>query len=345
MLLKELSEAIGVSGAEGQVRDLIMNAIEGHVDEMRIDTMGNLIALKRGTGASPLRGLLAAHMDEVGFIVTGHESNGLLSVEAVGGIDAKILPALRIVVDDKKRQPGHFVWKPIHFGGGQEIVSLSNMQVDIGTTSKDSAASAAPLGSRLAFDSQYIHLSDDVVRGKALDDRVGCAELIELCLGDPLPFDLYACFTVQEEVGLRGASVLVESIQPDFAIALEATACHEVPQDDDLPDQTTVTKLGQGAVMSLMDRTSIAHPRLLHHFIEVAEREGIPHQFRSPQFAGGTDAGILHKSGAGVPAITVSVPCRYLHGPHCMVSLQDIEAVLRLLRTALPEITQEGLTR
>lgn len=343
-LLKQLAEAVGVSGAEDEVRGLIVDAIEGHVDEWSVDTMGNIIALKKGTGELPLRGIVVAHMDEVGFMVVGHDSSGLLSVDSIGGIDAKILPAMRVVVGEDKL-PGVFVWKPVHFGRDNSIVSIQQMKIDIGVSSKDAAKNAAPIGTRVAFDSAYIELSDTVVRCKAFDDRAGCAELITLCQGDPFPFDLYAVFSVQEEVGLRGASVLTGAVQPDFAIILEATACHEVPQEPDEPDSTTVTRLGQGPAISYMDRTSIAHPGLLRHFVRTAEAEGIPHQFRSPQFAGGTDAGAIHKSGAGVPTLGVSLPCRYLHSPHSLISLTDFDHAVLLVRTALMRLTPSALER
>lgn len=343
-MLKTLSEAIGISGGEEAVRNLIIEAIQPHVDEWHIDMLGNLIALKKGTGQSQLKCLIAAHMDEVGFMVTGHDSNGMLIVEAVGGIDSKILPTLRVLVGNKKLQ-GFFVWKPVHLSSSQEVVSLSNLRIDIGTTSKESAASAAPLGTYVAFDSRYIELSAEVVRGKALDDRAGCAELIELLQGDPFPFDLYAAFTVQEEIGLRGATVATQKIQPDVAIVLETTACHEVPQDPDEPDVTTVTKLGKGPVITYKDGASIAHPRLLKHFIQTAQSHAIPHQFRSPQFAGGNDAGAIHVRGKGVPTLVLSLPCRYLHSPLTIISLNDYRNALALVRAALPTITPQTLER
>jgi len=344
MLLKELSEAIGVSGDEGAVRALIHNAIKDHVDDITIDGMGNLIAFKKGTGEQPLTAVVAAHMDEVGFMVTGHTGDGMLLVESIGGIDAKILPAMRVLVG-KDKLYGVFMWKPIHLSNSQDIVPLDKMQIDIGASSKDAAAGAAPIGTRVAFDSRYIELSDTVVRGKAFDDRAGCSELVDLCQGDPLPFDMYAAFTVQEEVGLRGAKVVAASTNPDFAIILEATACHEVPQDPHKPDQTTVTKLGQGTVISYMDRTSIAHPGLLKHFQAVAKDAGLPYQFRSSQFAGGTDAGSIHISQAGIPSIGFSLPCRYLHSPHTIISLEDYKNTVALVRAGLERITPDVLER
>lgn len=344
MLLKELSEAMGISGAEDAVRKLISDAIREQVDSLRVDAMGNLIAFKKGTGAQPLTALVAAHMDEVGFMVTGHDSTGLLIVESVGGIDDKLLPSLRVRVG-KDKLPGFFVWRPIHKNRNQDIVPLAQMRIDIGTSSKDAAKEAAPIGTPVAFDSRYVELGADVVRGKAFDDRAGCAELVELCQGDPLPFDLYAAFTVQEEIGLRGATVLTAAIQPDFAFILEATACHETPQNPDEPDQTTVTKLGLGPAITYMDRSSIAHPGLLGHMVTTAEKMNIPHQFRSPQFAGGTDGGTIHKSGAGVPVVGVSLPCRYLHSPNTILSLQDYHHTVKLVRGALQNMTPEVLQR
>lgn len=344
MYLKQLSEAVGISGAEDEPRSIILAAIKGHVDDVQIDAMGNVIALKKGTGQSPLKAILAAHMDEVGFIVTGHDSSGFLTVESVGGIDAKLLPAMRVVVG-KEKKPGFFVWKPIHKNHSQDIVPLSNMRIDIGATSKDSAKSAAPLGTPIGFDSKYIELSDTVVRGKAFDDRAGCSELIDIVQGDPLPFDVYACFTVQEEVGLRGAQVLVDRIRPDFAVILEVTACHEVPQETDEPDQTTVTKMGQGPAITYMDRSSIAHPGLVKHFVGLANAQGIPHQFRSPQFAGGTDAGSIHKSGVGVPSIGFSLPGRYIHSPNTLISLDDYKNAVTLVRAGLQSMTPDVLER
>jgi endoglucanase len=345
MLLKRLAEAIGISSAEQDVRQMITEVISEHVDDLRVDTMGNLLVFKKGTRRkNRLKLLLAAHMDEVGFMVTGHDSSGFLSVAKVGGIDHKLLPALRVVVG-KDKLPGVFTWKPIHLTKSQDIISLDNMHIDIGVSSKEAASEAAPLGTMVAFDSAYVELSRTVVRCKAFDDRVGCAELIELLQGERFPHDVYGAFTVQEEVGLRGARVVAASIQPDAAIILETTAAHEVPQDPDEPDVTTVTKMGRGPAIYYADRTTLSHPGLLKHLVNTAEAYNLPHQFRSSQFAGGTDAGSIHLSGAGVPAISIAVPCRYLHGPHSLISLDDYHHTIQLVRAALTNITSAELER
>jgi endoglucanase len=344
-LLKELTEAMGVSGREDDVRKIILDAIREHVDDIQIDTMGNILATKKGTGKQNMRVLVAAHMDEVGFMVTGFESNGTLKFKSIGGVDSRILPAQRVFVG-KKRIPGVIDWKPIHLSGRDKSVKkIDDLRIDIGASGKNGVQSKVKVGDRVIFASETIELTDTVLRGKAFDDRAGCAELIELCKGEPFPFDLIAAFTVQEEVGLRGASVLGEAVEPDAAIVLETTACHEIPQDEDEPDVTTVTKLGHGPAITYMDRRTIAHPGLLKHFTETAESEGIPHQFRSPQYAGGTDAGAIHISAAGIPAITVSLPCRYLHSPYSIISLEDFENALRLLRQALMTLTPAKLER
>ncbi|NDJ85600.1 MAG: M42 family metallopeptidase [Chloroflexi bacterium] len=343
-MLKELTEAPGVSGMEDAVRNIILDAIKDHVTDIRIDALGNILAVKKGIGKSQLRVLVAAHMDEVGFMVHGVDSDGMLKIRPVGGIDDRILPALRVEVG-KKRIPGVIPWKPIHLSRDQSVQKIDNLRVDIGATSKSAAEGKVSIGDRVVFASETIELSDTVIRGKAFDDRAGCAELIKIIKGDPFPFDLLVAFTVQEEVGLRGASVLGESLKPDAAIVLETTACHEVPQDEDEPDVTTVTKLGHGPVISYMDRTTIAHPGLRKHFVATAESLKMPHQFRSPQYAGGTDAGTIHISTSGIPALTVSLPCRYLHSPFSILNLDDFAGGVKLVRQALMELKPEHLER
>lgn len=183
------------------------------------------------------------------------------------------------------------------------------------------------------------------MRGKAFDDRAGCASLIALVQGDPFPFDLHVAFTVQEEVGLRGAGVAANAIRPDVAFVLETTACHDLPEDPDEPDQTTITQLGGGPAITVADRSMISDPRLVRHLVRVGEAEGIPHQFRSPQHAGGTDAGAIHRTRAGVPSVVVANPCRYIHGPYSILSLSDFENQSRLLRAAWMALTPSVMER
>jgi len=338
-LLRELSQAIGVSGDEDEVRDLILSHIQDYVEDIHIDPMGNVLGVRRGTGAVDLRVMAAAHMDEVGLMVTGFDSDGTIRFKAVGGLDARILPGMRVLVG-RDKTPGVVSWVPIHLNRSDDAVDIDRLRIDIGASSRDSAQNAADLGDRIAFDSSFVELGP-TVRGKAFDDRAGCASLIALVQGERFPFDLYVAFTVQEEVGLRGAQVAAQRLQPDIAFVLETTACHDLPQNPDEPDQTTITRMGGGPAITVMDRSMISDPRLVRHMVQV----GIPCQFRSPQHAGGTDAGAIHRSNAGVPSVVVANPCRYLHGPHSIMSISDFEYQSQLLRAAWMALTPSVLER
>lgn len=163
--------------------------------------------------------------------------------------------------------------------------------------------------------------------------------------GDPFPFDVLVAFTVQEEMGLRGAKVAAQYFQPDVAFVLETTACHDLPQNPDEPDQTTITIMGHGPAITVADARTISDPRLVQHLVRVAEREGIPCQFRSPMFAGGTDAGTIHRTGIGVPSVTVATPCRYLHSPNLVMHRDDWENQSRLVRAAWLSLSEDILRR
>ena len=343
MILRELSEAIGLSGAEDDVRALIVSHICDHVDEMQVDTMGNLLAVRRGTGQSPLRIMAAAHMDEVGMIVMGVDGDGFLRFDQIGGLDDRILPGTRVLVG-ADHIPGVVSWTPIHLNTDDNTVPRKRLRIDIGATSKASAEAAVKPGDRIAFDSPFVELGP-TVRGKAFDDRAGCASLIALIQGERFPFDLQVAFTVQEEVGTRGAQIAAQRFEPNAAFVLETTACHDLPQDPDEPDQTTITRLGGGPAITVMDHSMVSDPRLVRHLARVAEAEGIPYQFRSPLHAGGTDAGIIHRTGVGVPSVVVANPCRYIHGPNSIMSLADFENQSRLLRAALLALTPSVLER
>lgn len=345
-LLQELCETVGVSSDEDAVRDLIARQIRDYVDDLHIDPMGNLLAIRRGTGAVDLRVMAAAHMDEVGMMVAGFDSDGCLRFQKVGGLDDRILPGTRVLVGPDQ-VPGVIQWVPVHLDRSFDARAHNRLRIDIGAKSKSSAEKGIELGDLIAFDSAFQRLGP-TVRGKALDDRAGCASLIKLIQADPYPFDLHVAFTVQEEVGLRGARVAAQRIQPDVAYVLETTACHDLPptiDDEDEPDTTTITTLGAGPAITAKDRTTISDPRLVRHLLQVADSAGIPVQFRSPQHAGGTDAGSIHQTLTGVPSVTVATPCRYLHSPHLIMSLSDWENQARLLDAAWRALTPDLLRR
>ena len=337
MLLEKLSEAFGVSGCEDEVRGLIIEAIKDHVDEYNVDALGNLIALKRGTGESELKVMLAAHMDEVGLMITHIEKDGSLRFRPVGGLDDRILLAKKVLIGEK-RVPGVIGVKPVHLlkkEERQKVVKVEQMAIDIGATSREEAEKVVKIGDYAAFATEFAELGN-TVKGKVFDDRVGCTVLIEL-LKERYPFDLYAAFTVQEEVGLRGAKVAAYAIKPDVAFVLEGTIADDLPKERDI---SPTTELGKGPAITIMDRTFIADRRLIDLLVETAKELGIPYQFKQPG-VGGTDAGAIHLSREGVPSVTVAVPCRYIHSPACLLSLEDFENTVKLMKGALARLASQ----
>lgn len=339
MILKELSEAFGPSGHEKDVRAVIRSALEGHVERMWVDNLGSLHVEKKGRGRNRLRVLITAHMDEVGLMVVGHDEGGALRVRTVGGIDSRVLPGA-LVRMGPDRIPGVIGVKPIHLlkEEREQVASIEQLAVDIGAQSKEEARQAAPLGTCGVFATIFRELGP-TVRGKAFDDRAGCAVLVELLRGEPLRHDLHAVFTVQEEVGLRGAFVAAYIAQPDCAFALEGTIADDLPKKKDV---SPTTELGRGPAITVMDHTFIAHRGLLRLLMDTAQEAGLPYQVKQPGI-GGTDAGAIHLAREGVPSITVAVPCRYIHSPVSILSLSDFENTVRLMRESLMRLKPRTL--
>jgi putative aminopeptidase FrvX len=336
-ILRQLSEAMGVSGAEGEVRGVILDLIAPHVDEIKTDSMGNVLAYKKGAGRGRMTVMLDAHMDEVGMMVTGHDSKGMLKVVAIGGLDDRILPGTRVLVGPRKI-PGVIGAKPIHLVDSMKVVKLDAMAVDIGAKDKEAAKRKAPLGTRVGFDTEFLNLGA-VARGKAFDDRAGCAVLVHLLRGERRPFDLVGAFTVQEEVGLRGAKIAAHAVEPDVAFVLEGTIADDLPKEDDV---SPTTELGKGPALSLMDRSVIYDRRLNDFLVRTAEELGVPVQFKQPGI-GGTDGGSIVTTRAGVPAAAVSVPCRYIHSPAAMLNKRDYRHTIRLMEGALERLDRRVL--
>jgi len=342
VILKELSEARGVSGNEQDVRALIRGVIRKHVDELRTDTMGNLIAVKRGTEDDRLRVMVTAHMDEVGLMTIGHTSEGFLHVRAVGGLDARVLPGTLWEVGPD-RLPGVIGIRPIHLTKAKdrdEVAKIEDLVVDIGAKDRKGAEKAAPLGTYMTFATQFRELGG-TVSGKAFDDRAGCAALIELLrTAEPHSCDIYAAFTVQEEVGLRGARVAAYAIEPDCAFTLEGTIADDLPKDKKGTSPTT--ELGKGPAITIMDRSFIADQRLVQLVKETARELKIPFQIKQPGI-GGTDSGAIHTSRGGVPSVTISVPCRYIHSPVSRLNLSDLRDTVRLVRESILRLSRRTL--
>jgi putative aminopeptidase FrvX len=339
LLLLKLSDARGVAGNEDAVRELLLSEIKPYVDEYRVDSIGNLIATvhaREGT-SYPHRVMLAAHMDEVGLMIVQIEKSGMLAFRPVGGIDPRILPAKRVLVG-KDSIPGVIGIKPIHLVTPEEervVIKVEQMYIDIGAKSKEDAETVVKVGDYATFATQA-QANGRIVMGKAFDDRAGCAILAEL-VKERYEVELLAAFTVQEEVGLRGARVAGYSVEPEVAVALEGTICDELPHKKDI---TPVTRMGQGPAITVMDRSLIADRRLVDLLVRTATAEGIPYQFKSPGL-GGTDAGAIHLVREGVPAAAVAVPARYIHTPVSFLSLDDFEQTVALMRAALHRLATE----
>lgn len=344
MFLEKLSNARGVSGNETHVRALLAEQLQKYVDEYRVDALGNLIACKAASaGLARKRNarwnvLLAAHMDEIGFLVTHIDRDGMLHFDKVGGIDDRILPSKAVLIGDA-RVRGVIGFKPRHRSTEAErkrVIAHHDLRIDIGASSREEAARVVSPGDYVTFDTTFSSIGENCVRGKALDDRVGCALLVELLRG-AYPFDLYGAFTTQEEIGLRGARVAGYAVAPDVAIVLEATICDDSPKQR---EQSPTTRLGAGPALTLADRKHIADKRLVRLFQATAREQNIPLQFKQP-LVGATDGGVLHRTRAGVPTVSISVPARYIHSPAALISLDDFANTLKLLRATLPKLQPE----
>lgn len=348
MLLQQLSEAIGVSGQEDAVRKLILPAIKDQVTDIRVDAMGSITAVKPGTNPDAPRLMISAHMDEVGFMVTGYDGDGLIHFTAVGGVDERILPGLRVKIGDNQ-VAGVVIWTPIHKSYGKnDTAKINTLRIDIGATSKDEASGKVKRGDRVAFDSRFMEVGAKILRGKSFDNRVGCSLLVDILQGGPYPVTVLAAFTVQEEIGLRGARVAARILKPDAAIALEGTTANDIPNPKADPDDDTGTNptcsLGAGPALTIMDRSMITDPRLLAFLRQTAEADGIPYQYKT-QLGGGTDAGAIHQTNEGVPSAVVSVPCRYIHSPTAYLNRDDYASTLKLLQAVLNRLSWDVIRR
>lgn len=341
-LLQQLTEATGVAGAEKEVRLLIRDLITDHVDGWEVDSMGNLLAWKEGTGERELRVMVDAHMDEVGLMITGIDSDGTLRFAPVGGLSPRALLGKVVQVGEKKRT-GVIGARPIHLLKSSQrtrIVKTENMRIDIGARKKENAAGKVSIGDRAAFLTPYEKTGATAI-GKAFDNRAGCAALIQLLRGDPFPFDLHAAFTVQEEVGLRGAQVASFATRPDVALVLECTPAYDLPNERDVSPNVA---LGQGPSIYVMDRVTIQDPRLVSHIVRTAEAKGIPFQIRQPG-GGGTNTAVIQRSTGGIPAATIATPARYIHSPVSMINLDDFDNVVRLAESTLRGLEPELFNR
>ena len=331
-LLKELCLTDGISGDEGAVRDLIISKIKG-VCEYSIDNLGNLICFKKGSKKPKKKLMICAHMDEVGFMVTYVRSDGTLSFGNVGGIDPSVVIGKHVRVG-KNRISGVVGSTAVHNLSKDErekAPETDKLYIDIGAENKEEALKYVSLGDCVYFDSEFTELGNGRIKSKAIDDRAGCAMMIQL-LHEKLEYDTYFVFNVQEEIGLRGSTVSAFSVAPDFAIVLEATTAADI---DGVSGAKRVCTLGDGPVVSFMDRSTIYDKELYQLAFDIATCQ------TKTMIAGGNDSGAIHISGKGVRTIAISVPCRYLHSPSSVIELSDLESsykLVKILSRRIPEL-------
>ncbi len=335
-ILKKLCEINSISGNEKEAREFIIKEISNKVDDYKIDNLGNIIAYKKGKRGAKKKLMLSAHMDEVGMIVTHVTSNGYLGFTTVGGIDERILCGIHVFIGNN-RIPGVIGIKPIHLCSSDEknkAISIDKLYIDIGAKDKEDALKYVNLGDYVCFDSKF-ELSGNKIIAKSLDDKVGCCILIDM-LSEELEYDTYFAFLVQEEVGLRGAKTATYDINPDAAIVVECTTANDIAGVD---EENEVCKLGAGAVISFMDRSTIYDKEYYNLALSKAKQNGINIQIKQA-VAGGNDSGAIHTSREGVRTIAVSVPCRCLHSPHGMIDKEDYESVKSMAKLLLKEIQE-----
>ncbi len=337
-MLESITQAYGPSGYEQEVRRVLRELVQPHVDELRVDALGNLITRKNAERPDGLKVMVAAHMDEVGLMVMDHTGDGMLRIAAIGGVDARLLPGREVMVLAKEPFPGVIGLKAIHRAreGYENAPDFEQLFVDIGASSREEAQRLAPVGVAMTFPARFKVLGPTVM-GKAFDDRAGCTVLADLLQHGPYPHEVYGVFTVQEEVGLRGAQVAAYAINPDVALVIEGTIADDLPKDY---DESPTSRLGGGVVITAQDRSYITPPQLLEFVVGVAQELGIPYQIKQPGI-GGTDAGAIHKMRAGVPAVALAVPCRYIHGPLALLNLDDLEHTARLAQALVQRLTPE----
>ncbi len=330
-VLEKLSNTNGVTGREDDVRKLMEKYLKPYVDEVREDKLGNLIAFKKGKKDAPTV-MIAAHMDEVGLMIKNIKKKGFLQFTKIGGIDDRILLAQNVIVHtDKGPLTGVIGSKPVHIQTEAEkkkVIEADKLFIDIGAKDKEEAEKmGVQVGDVVSFDTKFTQIGDNVVLGKAFDDRVGCVIMIEIMKRlQNVDCNVYAVGTIQEEVGLRGATIAAFQIEPDLGIAFDASVAGDTPG---VGEGEAPAKMGEGPVLTVADAGLIAHPKVLRLLIDSAKQNNIPYQLETG-IRGATDAARIALSRDGVPSGVVSIAARYIHSPAGILNLDDVEKAIEL---------------
>ena len=335
--LKTLCALSGVSSYEDPVRDYLIEQSKPYVDEMRVDSMGNLILFKRGAKATGKKLMLCAHMDEVGLIIKHITDDGYLKFAPIGGIDRRVLIGKRVFVG-WNRVPGIIGLKAVHMTTAEErgkVPKLEEYYLDIGAKDREEAESLISLGDFAVFQDECLEFGNGYFKAKAIDDRVGCAVVLKMLQKD-LPMDCYFVFTVQEEVGTRGAFGAAFSVTPEIALVLETTTAADLPG---VNGQKRVCVPGQGPVISLIDGGTIYDKELFHMMCDVADQNAIPWQVKH-YVAGGNDSRAIQRTKSGVRVAGLSAAVRYLHAPSSVSVIKDFEQMLTLATAFVDALAQ-----
>lgn len=317
-LLEKMTQCYGPSGREDKMRELLMGEIEKYADEIKIDNLGNLICRKKGFGKKLM---LAAHMDEIGVMVTHIDEKGFLRFAAVGGV--YVFNCINRGVRFENGTAGVISYES---KGAAKDASIDKLYIDIGAKSADEAAQKVGIGDIAVFEGRF-EMMGRRAASKTMDDRAGCYALLEAFKrAKDSPNDLYAVFTVQEELGLRGARVAAQGIEPDMAIAVDVSGVGDTPEC-----KITDLALGKGPSVKMRDASYVINPKVKDFMIKCAEEAKIPYQREAASY-GGTDAGAIMLTGCGVPAATTSIPTRYIHSPKETIDLDDLENMIKFLK-------------
>ncbi|MCQ2353751.1 MAG: M20/M25/M40 family metallo-hydrolase [Clostridia bacterium] len=345
-LLRDLCLTFGPTGCEEAVADEICRQLEGTTDaEITRVRCGNVYAVLHGetkNGETAKKVMLSAHTDEVGFIINEIDSDGYLKFSCEGGIDPRVLCGRHVTFRGKDGDvAGVIASKAIHHQTADErktATKVKDMYVDIGAKNKEDAEKYVAVGVWGTFDSDFVVFgeNDRYMKGKAIDDRLGCAVIIETLRrlkaeGKRLPFDLYCAFTVREEIGRSGAQIAAQTFEPDYAIVLESTAIADLP---DVPANSRVAKVGDGGVISLADRSTVYDREFVDGTMKIAAQKNIPAQIKR-YVSGGNDAGHIHKAARGTKTLAVSAPTRYLHSASCVAAAADFDSIRELIYAVL----------
>jgi len=319
-LIKKLTQTYGPSGSEEKVLEVIKEGVKDFCDEITYDALGNMICRKAGKGKKIM---VAAHTDEIGLMITHIEDEGFLRFTTIGGVFVEQIVGRRVVFKN----------------GVQGVIGVEHLEdkkdfrveklyIDIGAKNKEEAQKYVNIGDSASFAGEFIEAGNRLI-SKAFDDRIGCYVVIEALKNLKTENEVYFVFTVQEEVGTRGAAAAAYNIHPDFAVAVDVTSTGDTPKAKKM-----AVSLGKGAAIKVMDRSIIVSPSVREMMIEVAKENNIPYQLEILEF-GGTDAGPIHLTKGGIPAGVISIPTRYVHSISEMVDKNDIEASIELLKKVL----------